>query len=272
MSHKKNEPYINQSLWGCDGRFFIPGIEDNLLTKGGVCRDNSLIATAILDLMDVPHYHFCNTHHAMIWLQQWNYWYTNGVTAYIPKAGKWWTYKAFQKLLFTRIYNRGRGFNFYKRKGNTITTYPQKKIIIAFLKSIISKIGNDTHMGCSKKNFLSADKMLLRLQKKNFQQIKNLRKFLRFNEGEKIKKAYKEMNKISHNTFLKKISQKLYINSEDQRFRQRGKRDTTMLRPQDLPSCIRLKCRLSIIMRAAPNISRKKRNHENHSPLEMPDG
>ncbi len=178
----KKEPFINQRTWGDLGHFFCPGIEDNLFAKAGVCRENTLIASAILDLMNVPNYHFSVKHHTMIWLSQWNQLYSNGVIySDLPNRKDSYSYNFIRNNLFMfRISKQGKVFVFSNIKKEQLFSLIPKQMILSFIKKATSRFGEKLRFGATLKECNYSKKMYSNLKRKRFVLIKDLRRYLKF--------------------------------------------------------------------------------------------
>lgn len=142
----KIEGYINNYIWPDIFRY---DIEDNLLTKGGICRDNVLIAAGILKLFGIEYYDLGILDHGIIWIPELDIFYSNGETFDAKSKQKY-----FEEYINYDLFNKNKNISilnisvdshiFYFVKSNEITKWNQleKNIINRFLDYLEAKMPN----------------------------------------------------------------------------------------------------------------------------------
>ncbi len=108
------EAQVNNCVWYVSDGYFRFDIEDNFLTKGGVCRENVLIASAILRLSNVKNYIISLRDHAGVWIPSMNIYYSNGRLFSFDDG------KNYSKLVFININHNGHTHSFSRKNNNLL--------------------------------------------------------------------------------------------------------------------------------------------------------
>ena len=148
------EGYINNVVWTAGDGYFRYDIEDNLLAKAGVCRENSIIAASIFKLMGVKNYQLAFIDHVVTWAPNLDIIYSNGeIFNCLQDNLSLFTYKYIidnNKTDMGTIISAGMDGRYFTFLFNNINIRPDKlskKGILDFINQVNIKMGKGIRFG-----------------------------------------------------------------------------------------------------------------------------